>query len=109
MRLEMVIGPMCSGKTDEALRAAARLRAIGKRMLYISPKKDTRHTAIVTHDLGRSEACVKVSALLELLDMPAASEADAIIIDELQFFDDARAFFLQVRPKSRVGGSHHPA
>jgi thymidine kinase len=74
--LEVVAGPMFSGKTDELLR-----RAAGG--VLVKPHVDDRHDfpEIVAHSGARAAARV-VAASAELPDVPLLG------VDEGQFFDD---------------------
>jgi thymidine kinase len=79
--LEVLCGPMFSGKTDELI---ARARARGA--LVFKPVVDTRHPSdrVVSHSGAWIDA-VAVSDSAELLE--AAGAAEMVAIDEVQFFD----------------------
>jgi thymidine kinase len=92
--IDIILGPMFSGKSTELLRRCSRLSAIGKKVLYINHTFDTRtDDSIQTHSKIR-ESAIK---LTKLADTPEEkyNEADIIAIDEAQFFDDLYAFVLQ--------------
>lgn len=80
--LEVVCGPMFSGKSTELLKRVLCARALeGREVLVIKPAFDTRYAAtrVVSHD-GLSADAVAVSA------WPAVPEGvEAVFIDEVQF------------------------
>lgn len=92
MRLEMYMGGMFGGKTSRALEQAARLEAIGHRVLYVSPTIDDRAAGLWTHGgEERTQGCVKMDSLDEIT--PEATEGyRAVLIDEIQFFDKVGDF-----------------
>jgi thymidine kinase len=79
--LEVLCGPMFSGKTDELI---ARARA--REALVFKPAVDTRHPRdrVVSHS-GASIEAVALTDSAELLE--AAGDAAVVAIDEVQFFD----------------------
>lgn len=90
LRLEIIAGCMFAGKTYELMRRAARLRSIGKKVVIINHSNDVRgdnQDVIRTHD-ERKEQAIKVDRLMPLIDIVA----DAICIDEGQFFPDLIEF-----------------
>lgn len=91
-RIELIIGPMFSGKSTELLRRTSRYEAIGKRVLLINHTKDSRtDNQIQTHS-NHTQQALKVSSLVSLLDMKEYTDADVIGIDESQFFEDLLDF-----------------
>ena len=83
--LEVICGPMFSGKSDELLRRARRAELAGLRVVVCTPRLDTRHAGeVVSHDGGRRPATA-IDAPAELL--LNAREADVVCIDEAQFLD----------------------
>jgi thymidine kinase len=84
--LEMLVGPMFSGKTDELIRRARAEGEGGRRVVVLKPAIDTRHPPdrIVSHS-GRSIEAVSVDAGDDVL--AAAEGADVLFVDEVQFFD----------------------
>tara|TARA_B110000914_G_C15421784_1_gene426989 strand:- start:430 stop:1002 length:573 start_codon:yes stop_codon:yes gene_type:complete len=94
--LKLIIGPMFAGKSTELMRIIRTYRAIDKKVLpinHIINKRFNTHK-ITTHDYvndGRnldSEDCIVVSNLNEI-DINVIKSSDVIIIEELQFFEDA--------------------
>src|SRR4051794_13439520 len=79
--LEVLCGPMFSGKTDELI---ARVRAAGRAVVF-KPAVDTRHPIdrVVSHS-GATVEAVSVADSAELLE--AVADVDLVAIDEVQFF-----------------------
>lgn len=83
MSLDVVIGPMFSGKSSYVLSVVSRYSVLGVPVLVITHESDTRYAAnqVVTHD-GRSAPCVHAKDL----DTVDISPYKVIIVDEAQFF-----------------------
>ena len=97
MFIDMIIGPMFSGKTTELIRRLSRYRIINKKVLIISHKIDDRYSSlhhICSHD-NKKETCLKFSHLKTVLSLTELKDADVIGIDEGQFFPDLRFFVLE--------------
>jgi thymidine kinase len=93
-RIDIILGPMFSGKSTELLRRCSRLEAIGKNVLYINHEYDTRtDDSIQTHSKHRKNA-TKVFALNQISEQ-SFNEANVIAIDEAQFFNDLYDFVLK--------------
>jgi thymidine kinase len=87
MSLEVVIGPMFSGKSSYALSYVRRQRAIGKRVLVIKPNIDNRYTYgafVVTHNEERIPC--NVWDIKNPLCMLSDLNYDCFVIEEAQFF-----------------------
>src|SRR5882762_10763261 len=91
-RLEVITGPMFSGKSEELIRRLKRARIARQRVACFKPDIDLRYhrTAIASHGDQTHEACTVANAerLREALS-PLLHEVDVIGIDEVQFFDEA--------------------
>ena len=91
--IEVIAGPMFSGKTEELLRRMRRATLAKQTVTLFKPVRDDRHgtTDVVSHDARRqpAHAVADASALEDKLDlMIAAGEMpDVVGIDEVQFFD----------------------
>jgi thymidine kinase len=87
-KIILIIGPMFSGKTSEALRQLSRYEIAGLTTIAVKKSFDTRYslTEIVSHDrVTRREAEVVEGELLPKIE---SIESDVIAIDEGQFFSD---------------------
>ena len=94
MSLEIVFGPMFSGKTTYALSYIRRQQAIGKKVEVIKPTIDSRYTLnseIASHDLQKIQA-ITWSPELELIVMGSTASYDCIVLEEAQFFKGLRNY-----------------
>jgi len=91
-RLEVITGPMFSGKSEELIRRLKRARIARQRVACFKPDIDLRYhrTSIASHDDQTHEACTvaNVERLREAL-FPLLETTDVIGIDEVQFFDES--------------------
>ena len=91
-RLEVITGPMFSGKSEELIRRLKRARIARQRVACYKPDIDLRYhrTSIASHSEQKHEACTvaNVERLREAL-FPLIQQVDVIGIDEAQFFDDS--------------------
>ena len=87
--IEVVAGPMFSGKSEELIRRVTRAMIARQRVQVFKPAIDDRYEAVaVASHAGRTlraEAVADVAALRERLD----SSTRVVAIDEGQFFDAA--------------------
>lgn len=95
MSIELIVGPMFSGKTKALLR---RIRDLERNpqniLLCITHADDDRYTTgqkIISHD-GDSHAALAVRELMPLVSGPIYRNATHIIIEESQFFPDLFPF-----------------
>jgi len=95
MIVDLVIGPMFSGKTTTLLSYEKKFQITKKKYLCINHSFDTRYTKegkLATHDGQVSSGQhITVSSLNEL-DNCILHTFDAFIIDEVQFFKDIDKF-----------------
>ena len=91
-RLEVITGPMFSGKSEELIRRLKRARIARQRVACFKPDIDLRYhrTAIASHSSQTHEAetIANVERLREAL-APQLPEIEVVGIDEAQFLDDA--------------------
>lgn len=86
--IEVVCGPMFSGKTEELIRRLRRAEIAKMRVSIFKPKIDDRYS--IDHIVSHSEAripSVAVSSAAEIEEL--AQDAQVIGVDEAQFFDDS--------------------
>ncbi len=93
MSLEVVLGPMFSGKSSYALSYVRRQRAIGKKVLVIKPDIDNRYTNdnyLVTHNQE------KIPCMMWKTDKPLCEikdiDYDCFVVEEAQFFHHLHHF-----------------
>jgi thymidine kinase len=84
--LEVVCGPMFSGKSEELIRRLRRAEIAGQRALIVKPLIDDRFEVghVVSH-AGAKMRAVTAGSSAEALRLAAGY--DAVGIDEVQFFD----------------------
>ena len=90
-RIEVIAGPMFSGKSEELIRRLKRARIARQRVACYKPDIDLRYhrTAIASHSSHTHEACtVANTEHLKAELLPHLQDIDVIGIDEVQFFDD---------------------
>jgi thymidine kinase len=86
--LELIIGPMFSGKSTEIIKRVRLLKIINKKILIIKPKIDNRYIEgkITSHNFETID-CRIIDNLNEITDSEI-NKIDTDIIDEGQFFND---------------------
>jgi thymidine kinase len=88
--LQLIIGPMFSGKSTELIRNVRLNKIINKKVLVIKPSIDNRYDSnrIVSHTKD-NEDCIVVDDLTQI-DNNIINDHDVIIIDEGQFFKNLK-------------------
>lgn len=97
-RLDIIIGPMMSGKTVELLRRLTICAEIGLKVLCIKSSLDTRSPNISTHHpflIPKNHENIDMVSLKSLKGIRKESY-DVIGIDEAQFFDNYLFEFCKV-------------
>lgn len=105
MSLRLIIGPMFAGKTTEIIRTYNLYRFLKKRILVVNHTLNQRFqdvkqsidddekciTSISTHDFVflRHDFVLTTSKLQNIFEVPDFESFDVILIEELQFYDDA--------------------
>jgi len=84
--LEVICGPMFSGKSEEMIRRLRRAEIAGQRVVIFKPWVDDRFDAtdVVSHAGVRMRA-IAISSVPEIVERSAG--CDVIGIDEVQFFE----------------------
>jgi thymidine kinase len=84
--LEVICGPMFSGKSEEMIRRLRRAEIAGQRVVIFKPRIDDRYDVadVVSHAGARMRA-VAVESVPELVARAAGHEV--VGIDEVQFFE----------------------
>ena len=95
-KVEIIIGPMFSGKSTELIRRCHRYECINKNVLIINSKLDTRcdDNNVKTHS-NQLHKAIKTDKLLSL-DSALFENIDTIGIDEAQFFPDLPEFIFRM-------------
>jgi len=86
--IEVVCGPMFSGKTEELIRRVKRAQIAKQKIQIFKPNIDNRYskTKVVSHSSLKIEA-IPVASSLDILSKIFDSTR-IVAIDEVQFFDD---------------------
>jgi thymidine kinase len=85
--LEVVCGPMFSGKSEELIRRLRRAEIAGQRALIVKPQIDDRYD--IGHVVSHAGAKMRAVAVTRPQDIPGLAEGyDVIGIDEVQFFPE---------------------
>lgn len=98
MSLELVIGPMFSGKSSYLLSTIRLYKKDGLPLFIITSSFDTRYTnesKIVNHNQDSYMADIAVKNLKDISNNPLFLEAKVIIIEEGQFFENLVEFVLE--------------
>jgi thymidine kinase len=85
--LEVVCGPMFSGKSEELIRRLRREEIAGRRVLIVKPRIDDRFD--VAHVVSHAGATMRAVAADSSEQVYRLAEGhDVVGVDEIQFFDD---------------------
>lgn len=86
--IEVICGPMFSGKTEELIRRLRRAQIARKRTVILKPELDARYSS--DHLVSHSEMRVPSLTVRSAADVHRhALDAEVIGIDEVQFLDEA--------------------
>ncbi len=85
--LEVVVGPMFSGKSEELIRRVRRAKIARQKVVVFKPNLDDRYslTEVVSHN-GEKITCLGADSAGEILEKVEA-DVNVVAIDEVQFFD----------------------
>lgn len=88
--IEVICGPMFSGKSTELIRRATRAKLAKLDVVVLKPSLDNRYheSKVVTHNGIEIDAIVVEDYDKPFFELPVrVKEADVIAVDEVQFFD----------------------
>ena len=87
--VEIIVGPMFAGKTEELIRRVKRMEYAKKKYMIFKPAIDNRYskTEIVSHN-KKSLNAISISHGSDI-KRHLKSDIQAIVIDEVQFFDES--------------------
>lgn len=91
-KLELIIGPMFSGKSTELVNRVRSLQQLEKNVLVIKPSIDNRYEKGTRELITHNNESVKCNVLERLSDLDefVIKIVDTIVIDEGQFFSDLK-------------------
>ena len=86
--IEVICGPMFAGKTEELIRRVIRMDYAKKKYIIFKPTIDNRYSEseVVSHNKRKVNAVCVTSS--NEIDKYLTEDYEAVIIDEVQFFDD---------------------
>jgi len=84
--LELIVGPVCSGKSAELLRRVDRYKIAGYEVLLVKPQIDTRSINIKSRN-GLESKCISVKEGNQVEENLLVG-IDIVAFDEAQFFAD---------------------
>lgn len=86
--IEVVVGPMYSGKSEELIRRTKRAKIAKQKVLVFKPAIDNRYSVdeVVSHSGQKKEAILieKAKEILKYVDR----DTEVVGIDEVQFLDE---------------------
>lgn len=85
--LEVICGPMFSGKSEELIRRLRRAKIAQQKIITFKPQLDNRYALeyVVSHDGNKVDARPLIN-VQEIIEIVNANNANVIGIDEAQFF-----------------------
>ena len=90
--IDIILGPMFSGKSEELCRRIRRYEAINIKCLKINHTLDTRTDEFIQTHSNIKIPAVKSNILMPLKDSEFFKKSKVIAIDEAQFFNDLYDF-----------------
>lgn len=86
--VEVIVGPMYSGKSEELIRRIRRAKIAKQKVQVFKPEIDNRYSIddVVSH-CGEKEGAIPVKDSNEILEF-IEEDIDVLAVDEVQFFDD---------------------
>jgi len=95
MTLELILGPMFCGKTEELIRRVDRETVVKKKVIAFKPSLDRRYSSdfIVSHSKARLKAVPLDKTSKIAWHLRKAGRVDVIAFDEIQFFDEGMIEF----------------
>jgi thymidine kinase len=90
--LNLILGPMFSGKSTRLIEYIRKYKTLGLDMLIIKPSIDIRYTdinEICTHN-SEKEKCIsfEINKLNDIFDLESYQNTNLIFIEEAQFFSN---------------------
>ncbi len=95
MSVDLILGPMFSGKTTTLLSYEKKFQITKKKYICINHSFDKRYNSegkLATHDGNTSKGNILSVSELSEIETLILDEFDAFIIDEVQFFKDIDIF-----------------
>lgn len=103
MSIRLILGPMFASKSTELIKIANRYKSIGKNILVINHFFNNRYNTntISTHDKRSFDDCIILEKLYDMINKyhDIFIKSDIILIEEIQFFEDAHNFVVECADK----------
>jgi thymidine kinase len=90
-RLIVVVGPMCSGKSDYLIRTVKRAEIRKRPVLVIKPTEDTRSKGIWSRSGYQMDSNASLNSVLSSLQ--SIEESTLVVLDEVHLFSDWGSVF----------------
>lgn len=105
--IEVVCGPMFSGKSDELIRRVDRAQIAGQCVHVFKPALDDRYhaTAVASHAGARFDASLiedEGQFIEKVLELAQTGAADVVAVDEVQFLSDSIVEAVEILADSGV-------
>lgn len=88
--LELILGPMFSGKSTELINIIRKYKTLNTKMMIVKPSIDNRYTdknEICTHNQDKEECIIyETDKLINIFSNPQYESSKLIAIEEGQFF-----------------------
>ncbi|SDJ87513.1 thymidine kinase [Natronincola ferrireducens] len=87
--IEVIVGPMYAGKSEELIRRVNRAKIADLKVLTFKPAIDDRYCSnnITSHN-GKKMGCTVVESAKEIKEYIEKEDFDVLAIDEVQFFGE---------------------
>lgn len=87
--IEVIVGPMYAGKSEELIRRVNRCKIANLKVLSFKPAIDNRYSSehITSHN-GKQLECIPVKNAIEVLQCIEDTDFDVLAIDEVQFLGE---------------------
>lgn len=96
-RLELIIGPMFSGKSTKLIEYLDRYESIGKSILKITHPIDNRYgDNIISSHNNIQRSCIGIENLKDVFSLDEYKNSEIILLEEGQFFKDLKIFAKKV-------------
>jgi thymidine kinase len=92
-RLDLIIGPMYSGKSTHLIGSIYRYESIGKKVMCINHNIDNRYgTNVISSHNMLQRKCISTERLASIFDNKDYADCHIVVIEEGQFFTDLLYF-----------------
>ncbi len=85
--IEVIVGPMFSGKSEELIRRVNRLNYAKINYLVFKPMIDTRENNSIKSRNGKKLKAINISSIEKINKLINEYKPQVVIVDEIQFFD----------------------